>query len=331
MSIYYASGYTLSNPQLLTANYTYIYTAGDQASRCILSVQAFDSFPYLKVAKLFSVTINPPQSYTIEDSVDGLGNRVLTILFSCSPDQKYMITLLEYMMNSEISFNIDPTGIGKYDNTSQWYKIYTAPAKYVESNSPEIIAASKRIIGNETNPYLKARKIFDFVSSIPFDDSLAVWNSATEGALYTLKAGRGVCRHHAALFVALSRAAGIPAAMILGIWEWGAINHDWVQFHLPNYGWIPAEVTPTACVTQNGNTCFGGVGDVQHTPLISVNYVYQIGYCRPCNNLVDVFATNTENGPTVSDGFPSSIVSLKDQDIQSMRTTVAMDEANGAA
>jgi hypothetical protein len=120
--------------------------------------------------------------------------------------------------------------------------------------------------------------------------------------------------------------------MILGIWgNGGPINHDWVQFYLPNYGWIPAEVTPTACVTGNGNnTCFGGVGDVQHTPLISVNYVYQIGYCRPCNNLVDVFATDSGNGPTVSDGFPSSIVSQKDQDIQSMRATVAMDKANAS-
>lgn len=235
MSIYYASGYTLSNPQLLTANYTYIYTAGDQASTCTLRIDAFDSFPYLSVAKQVSLSINPPQSYTTVEGFDELGNRVLTINFQCDPDAKYVVTLLEYLMNSEISFNIDPTRIGEYDKTSLWYKTYTAPAQYVESDNPEIIAASKRIIGNETNPYLQARKIFDFVQNIPFDDSRRLWNPATEGALYILRTGRGVCRHHAALFVALSRAAGIPAAMILGIWgNGGPINHDWAPLQLSN-------------------------------------------------------------------------------------------------
>jgi len=331
MSIYYASGYTLSNPQLLTGNYTYIYTAGDQASMCTLSIHAFDSFPYLKVAKLYSLSIKPSQGYTTADGMDELGNRVLTIHFQCAPDQKYSITLLEYMMNSEISFSIDPAKIGEYDRASLWYKTYTASAQYIESDNPEIVAASKRIVGNETNPYLQARKIFDFVRNIPFDYSLAVWNPATEGALYILKTGRGVCRHHAALFVALSRAAGIPAAEILGIWgDGGPINHSWVQFYLANYGWIPAEPTPTACVTRNGNTCFGGVGDVQHTPLMSVNYEYGVGDCRPCNDLVDVFANSTWNGPIVSDGFPINIVSQHDPTIQSMTATVAMDDANAS-
>ncbi len=326
MSIYYATGYALSSPQLLTANYTFIYTAGDDASTCTLSIHAFNSFPYLSVAKLFSVTINPSQSYTTSETFDELGNRVLTIRFPCAPDAKYTVTLLQYMMNSRIRFNVDPSKIGAYDKTSLWYRTYTSPTQYVESDNPEIIAASKQVVGNETNPYLEARKIFNFVLSIPFDDSRIIWNSASEGALYFLKSRSGVCRHHAALFVALSRAAGIPAAMVLGVWgDGGPINHDWVQFYLPNYGWVVAEPTPTGC---QGNTCFGGVGDAQHTPLISVNYVYRIAYCRPCNNLVDVFATNSGNGPNLSNGFPSNVVSLNDPEIQSMRATVALDTAN---
>lgn len=87
--------------------------------------------------------------------------------------------------------------------------------------------------------------------------------------------------------------------MILGIWgNGGPINRDWIQFYLPNYGWISAEPTPGACVTRNGKTCFGGVGDIQYTPLMSVNYGYRTADCRYCSRLVDVFVTNTANGPS---------------------------------
>jgi hypothetical protein len=331
MSIYYASGYTLSRPQLLTANYTYIYTASDEASMCTISIHAFDSFPYLNVTRKISVSINPFRSYTTTEKTDELGNRVLRIIFPCVPRQEYAVTLLEYMMNFEIQFKIDPNNIGEFDRTSLWYKRYTAPAQYIESDNPEIIAASKRIVGNETNPYLQARRIFDFVQNIRFDYSLARWNSTTEGALYILRSGRGVCRHHAALFVALCRAAGIPAAEILGIFgENAPINHGWVHFYLRNYGWVPAEPTTGACNTHDGSTCFGGLGDIQHTPLMSVNYQYWTADCRSCSKLLDVFANDTANGPIVSNGFPNDIVSLNDQTIQSMIATVAMDKANAS-
>jgi len=329
IDIYHASGYTLANLRLLTANYTYTLTGAEAA--CSLAIHAFDSFPYLKVAGAISVSIIPYRTPITSEQVDELGNRVFTVRFTCSQGQKFTVTVLEYMMITEIVFNIDPSKVGEYDKASPIYRAYTASSKYIESDNPEIVAASKRIIGSETNPYFQARKIYDFVRNIRFDSSLAKWNPATEGALYILRAGRGVCRHHAALFVALCRAAGIPAAEILGIWgEKGPVNHSWVHFYLANYGWIPAEPTPGACFNENENSCFAGL-DNRHTPLISVNYQYWVYSCKGCE-AEDAFFRDggTSHGPVVTEGVPEDITFPKDQTIQSMTTAAAIDRANAS-
>lgn len=48
----------------------------------------------------------------------------------------------------------------------------------------------------------------------------------------------------------------------------GGNKHNWVQFFIPNYGWIPAD--PTA-----GEAWFARLSDNYHVPVMSVNYVYQ--------------------------------------------------------
>lgn len=138
------------------------------------------------------------------------------------------------------------------------------------------MAASKRIAGDETNPYIIARRIFYYlVENVRRDWSLATWNPETEGALFTLRTGRAVCRHFSALFVALARAAGIPAAMIWGSWNYGLIDkHDWAHFYLPNYGWVPVETT-FGDSKQNVEQWFAQLPDNIHIPVMSVNYGYQ--------------------------------------------------------
>lgn len=286
----------------MTANYTYSVTVVD--SPCTLSIHVFESFPYLRVAGQYLLSINPIRTYSAMEETDELGNKAITIRFPAYPGEKLTVTLLQHMIIYEIAFNIDSSRIGDYDKSSPLYQTYTAAAKYIEADSPEIVAKSKQIIGDETNPYLQAKKIYQFVfQQIRYDPRLATWNPATEGALYTLQAGRGVCRHHAALFAALCRAAGIPAAEILGVW--GAedvINHSWAHFYLENYGWVPVEPTQGAWVKMNESSYFAALGDNWHVPMISVNYEYWIYDSRRCE-IRDVFAQTTSHGPFVGKGL----------------------------
>ena len=111
--------------------------------------------------------------------------------------------------------------------------------------TPEIRQQVARIIGQETNPLAKARKIFRWVSAN------VKWNAEDEYCIipsFVLKgftAGRGDCGVQSTVFVTLCRIAGIPARWQSG-WEtkpsnWGM--HDWAEFYIAPWGWLPADAS----------------------------------------------------------------------------------------
>ena len=274
VNIHTSSGYSLSNPLELTANFTYAISSG--ANQFQIWIHIIQSFAYVNVTNTM-VFVNPEKPFTYSWTVDELGNDILMVkLKSESGIGRLRLTVLQHLILYSIRYNIDPLKVGTYDTNSELYKLYTSPAKYVESSHPEIVAASKNIVGNETNPYLAARNIFHFlVQHMKRDWSLATYDPETEGALFTLRNERGVCRHFSALFVALARAAGIPAAMIWGSWDYGLVDkHDWAHFYLPNYGWIPVETT-FGDSQENADRWFAGLPDNIHISVMSVNYGYQ--------------------------------------------------------
>ena len=272
--IHWSTGYALSNPLRLTANYSYAIDASGTSFQ--ISIHTVQSFAYCNVSNTM-IFVKPEIPFTYSTSTDDLGNDVLTIKFqSMSYLGKFYLTVLQHVTTYSIKYSIDPANIGSYDKASQLYMLYTRAAQYVESDHPEIATATKAIVGNETNPYVMAKRIFDYlVENVRRDWSLATYNPETEGALFTLRTGRGVCRHFSALFVALARAAGIPAAMIWGSWNYGLVDkHDWAHFYLPNYGWIPVETT-FGDSKQNAGRWFAELPDNIHIPVMSVNYGYR--------------------------------------------------------
>jgi len=274
VDIYTSDGFALSRARELTANYTYFVNAASSPV-FLLSMHIIQPFPYIKIADTM-IIVRPSLQFTNQTSVDDLGNLVLTITFrSQSNLGQFYVTVLQHFTVYSISYTIDTSKVGKYDTSSTLYHLYTQPAKYIESNSPEIVAKAKEIVGTETNPYLIAEKIQGFVIQHMTYDMSAVtpWKPETEGALYALRSGKGVCRHFSALFTALARATGIPTADIWGsratergsVVDAGDSKHSWVHFFIPNYGWIPADPTVGTFAQLDG-------GDV---PVMSVNYLYQ--------------------------------------------------------
>ncbi|MGA8904353.1 MAG: transglutaminase-like domain-containing protein [Candidatus Bathyarchaeia archaeon] len=274
VDIYTSGGFTLSRARELTANYTYFVNAVGSPVFS-LSMHIIQPFPYIKISDTM-IIVRPSLQFTNETTVDSLGNLVLTISFrSQSNLGQFYVTVLQHFTVYSISYTIDPPKVGKYDTGSALYQLYTQPAQYIESNSSEIVAKAKEIVGTETNPYLIAAKIQGFVRQHMTYDLSAVtpWKPDTEGALFALRSGKGVCRHFSALFTALARAAGIPTADIWGsratgqgsVVDAGDNKHSWVHFFITNYGWIPADPTVGTFAQLDG-------GDV---PVMSVNYRYQ--------------------------------------------------------
>jgi transglutaminase-like putative cysteine protease len=109
--------------------------------------------------------------------------------------------------------------------------------------SERIKNLSKEIIGDETNPALKLKRIFTWV------DENIPWASAREYSTipnipeYSLENKHGDCGIQTLVFMTLCRYNGIPAK-----WQSGwmlhppEINlHDWCEIYVDGYGWIPVD------------------------------------------------------------------------------------------
>ena len=140
-------------------------------------------------------------------------------------------------------FNLQKKVILPYDTQSELYKTYTAerPPHIVFTDS--IKAVSGRIIGNETDPYQKMKKIFEWINAaIP-------WAGAREYSTlknipqYVLENRHGDCGQVTLLFMTLARYNGIPTRWQSGFtMQPGKLNmHDWCEFYIEGTGWIPMD------------------------------------------------------------------------------------------
>jgi transglutaminase-like putative cysteine protease len=287
IDIYHAQSYDLSYPMGVTANYTYLITPRSPVSS--VSIYLLHSFPYMEVIETGILT-EPHHDYDVKEEKDELGNVVSKITFhSVKTGFQFALKVIQHVTLYSVVFQIDPAKVGEYNLSSALYQTYTAPSTFIESDHPEIVSKAREIVGNETNPYLKARKIYDFiVHHVTRDWPIAQYDESHEGALYALRTGKGACRHFAALFTALARASGVPCSMIWGSWGIGNVaKHDWVHFYLPNCGWIPVEATHGDSMTDVWKW-FAAIPDSEHIPVLSVNYGYRIATGRSCEVNQDV-------------------------------------------
>lgn len=148
----------------------------------------------------------------------------------------------------EQRFEVDPEKVSAYDTDSALYREYTASAGNIQI-TPEIAETARGIVGDETNTYLAAKKIYDYVvdnitySLVPHT---ALWPRGEYESVYVHEHGFGDCGAQSMYFSALCRAVGIPARTTGG-WQLFSGNlsgHFWAEFYLPGYGWVP--VDPTA-------------------------------------------------------------------------------------
>lgn len=141
-------------------------------------------------------------------------------------------------------YYVFPDRVGKLEEIpSDIRKQYLVDDVKFSYHSPVIQDAVKASVGTETNPYWIGRKIFRYVIDHMTYELSGGWNTAPT----VLARGTGSCSEYTFVYIAMCRAAGLPARYVGAVsWRdddasWDDVHHRWVEIYLPNYGWIPVD------------------------------------------------------------------------------------------
>ena len=127
-------------------------------------------------------------------------------------------------------------------------KRFLAPERLIESDAPEIVAEAARAVGDATRVRDKAERLTRYVNAL-LDKKPTV---SLPSALEVLRTKVGDCNEHTALYVAMARAAGIPARIAVGlVYVRGAQGafyyHAWPEVYVDEGAgrglWLPVDPT----------------------------------------------------------------------------------------
>ncbi len=138
-------------------------------------------------------------------------------------------------------FCIFPQRVGKLEDIpASVRKQFTVDASRYRLEQPLIRETSAKIVAGEKNPYWIARKIYKWVQEHVDYERVGGWDIAET----LIKRGTGSCSEFSFLYVALCRAAGLPARYEGSVVVRGDdasvddVFHRWCEVYLPGYGWV---------------------------------------------------------------------------------------------
>jgi transglutaminase-like putative cysteine protease len=123
---------------------------------------------------------------------------------------------------------------------------FTKAELHVESDNAQIVALSGELSAGKDTACEQVRAFYDYVGN----NLVYSYNGQDWGAQAALGEMGADCTEYASLMMALSRAAGIPARYLEGLWAGGETGqqdarteHAWMEVYLPGVGWTPMDPT----------------------------------------------------------------------------------------
>jgi len=118
---------------------------------------------------------------------------------------------------------------------------YLAAEPFIESDAPEIVAETAAALRDVAGSRARAEKLTRYVNALLDKKPTVSLPSARE----VLRTRVGDCNEHTALFVAMARAAGIPARIAVGlVFIHGAFYyHAWPEVYVDPGVWLPVDPT----------------------------------------------------------------------------------------
>lgn len=273
-----SSDIVYSNPRVYNVDYSFELVPDpnkiDRARDLKLWIPIPREWDSQKAVKIISVQPEPHARYVDPE----YGNPMLFWDFGKGPEQSsYKVDIKFRLESYKIDVEVDPEQVGPYDKTSKEYALYTRSTHMI-CITPKIKQMAQEAIGDETNPYLQANRIAEFVNRkmyykiLDFERGRGI-KCLLDYPVIDEKGDEhyeGCCSQRTALIVALCRAVGIPARSVkvfLGWCPWmgaedlrpgfefetklspdglagaqhygGLSAHMTGEFYIPNYGWIP--------------------------------------------------------------------------------------------
>lgn len=127
--------------------------------------------------------------------------------------------------------------------SAQLFELATQADSVVPSSDARVASLSRAIIGKETNPFKKARLVYNYMT-----ENFTLSKNASDTPLEPralLRLKKGDAYDIAILYTALLRAAGVPALPDCGVAIDRAMKtkpHWWSEFYILGAGWIPVDV-----------------------------------------------------------------------------------------
>jgi len=128
----------------------------------------------------------------------------------------------------------------------QDFKLYLTPTVLGPING-QVKELADKITKGKTGVEEKAKAIYDWVVDNMYRDPKTIGCGKGDVCALLARPG-GKCTDIHSVFIALCRAAGVPAREIFGIRQgkepvvdittW---QHCWAEFYLPGYGWVPVD------------------------------------------------------------------------------------------
>lgn len=306
------SGIIYRNPRVYNVNYTFELCPDkdsiDPSKDLKLWIPVPREWDSQRAVKIISV--NPPPQAEYEDPEHR--NRMLFWDFGKDFEKySYKMDIKFRLESYEIHAEVDPEHLEHYDKSSQQYAFYTRSSHTI-AITPRITEMALEAVGDEKNPYRQAELIFRFVrTKVQYKLHRLERGVGTEVLLnFPLtdemtgeEYYEGACGQQSAMFIALCRAVGIPARAVIGFVGWNPwikekdlelflpvelnlspaklagtqhylaiMPHNWAEFYLPGYGWIPVDVT--------GN----GFGHSEMRLIMSKGFDVLIGPQSPIND-----------------------------------------------
>lgn len=152
-----------------------------------------------------------------------------------------------------LSFTVERLEVIRRDfpaKESAWdpadYAVYLAPTRLGPVDG-RVKKLADTITSGQTTVLGKARAIYDWICENMYRDPDTRGCGSGDVCVLLDKPG-GKCADISSVYVALARAAGVPAREVFGIRQGkesvqdiSGWQHCWAEFFLPGYGWVPVD------------------------------------------------------------------------------------------
>ena len=251
------------------ARVTFTHETTVQGPGLLKSLDVFIAVPQqMPQQKVLSTTFEPATSVPREDR---WRQPVRAFHFENAPSGSRLHSVMQVEAEiSAIRYFIFPDRCGSLaDIPAELRELYTTDGSKYLTADPYIAELAEKLVGDEQNPYYAARRIFDHVRGALEYELTGGWNVAP----VVLQRGTGSCSEYTFSFVALCRAAGLPARYVGAVVVRGDdaslddVYHRWPEIWLPNYGWIP--IDPQAGDKSSPRDRALAIGDLSNRFLIT--------------------------------------------------------------